>query len=287
MTFLIPVRHPANAADWSSLKANLAQTVRSIAAQVGGDWQGIIIANEGADLPPLPERFAVEWVDFPPNSRHDKGSTSTQEFLDAFRMDKGRRVLKGMLRARDSRFFMIVDDDDFVSARIAQHVADHPSANGWKIDLGYVWDDGGNILYRHRTLNEVCGSSLIIRSDLYQLPATFEAATPAYIKDMLGSHRRIAALLAERGTPLDSLPFPGAVYRVGHSSSHSQMPRILKTYVLNKHTIRRPYRIVTNLARLRLLDRAAKREFFGEVPARATVVQRRFRDSDARSLIGE
>jgi hypothetical protein len=263
LTFLIPVRHPDNSPDWSRLKANLAQTVRSIAAQTNDDWRGIIIANEGADLPELPERFSVEWVTFPPNQRHDKGSAPTEDFLDAFRMDKGRRVLRGMLRARDSRFFMIVDDDDFVSARITQYAVEHPDANGWVIDLGYVWNDGGSILYRHPALNHVCGSSLIIRSDLYQLPPSFEKATPEYIKDMLGSHRRIGALLAERGTPLATLPFPGAIYRVGHSGSHSQTPPILRKYVLNRQTIRRPHQIVTNLARIRLVDGAAKREFFG------------------------
>jgi hypothetical protein len=267
VTFLIPVRHPANSSDWSRLKANLAQTVRSIAAQTNSDWRGVIIANQGSDLPELPKQFDVEWVDFPPNQLHDLGSGSREQILDAFRMDKGRRVLKGMLRARDSRYFMIVDDDDFVSARITQHAAQHAGANGWTVDLGYVWDDGGSILYRHSALNHVCGSSLIIRSDLYRLPDTFEAASPEYIKEMLGSHRRIATLLAERGTPLDSLPFPGAIYRVGHAGSHSQTPPILRKYVLNKQTVLRPHRIVTNLARLRLVGSAARREFFGEAVA--------------------
>lgn len=265
VTFIIPVRHPDNSSDWSRLKANLAQTVRSIAAQTHDDWRGLIIANEGSDLPPLPERFDVEWVQFPPNPRHAMDSASREEVLDAFRFDKGRRVLSGMLRARDSRFFMIVDDDDFVSSRITGYAAKHPDANGWTIDVGYVWNDGGSLLYRHSALNHVCGSSLIIRSDLYRLPQTFEDATPEYIKTMLGSHRRIADLLAERGTPLASLPFPGAIYRVGHAGSHSQTPPIFRKYVLNRHTILRPHRIVTNLARLRLVAGAARREFFGSV----------------------
>ncbi|MET0661358.1 MAG: galactosyl transferase [Steroidobacteraceae bacterium] len=267
VTFLIPVRHPDNSRDWSRLKTNLAQTVQSIAAQTHADWRGIVVANEGSDLPTLPERFTVEWVRFPPNLQHEQGGAPREDFLDAFRMDKGRRVLKGMLRARDSRYFMIVDDDDFVSARITQHAVDHPDAYGWTVDMGYVWNDGGKVLYRHPALNHVCGSSLIIRSDLYRLPSSFEEASAEYIKDILGSHRRIAALLAERGTPLASLPFPGAIYRVGHSSSHSQTPPILRKYVLNRNTLRRPRQIVANLARLRFVDSAAKREFFGYAKA--------------------
>jgi hypothetical protein len=264
LTFLIPVRHPDNASNWSQLKANLVQTVRSINAQTNHDWRGIIIANEGADLPSLPQRFSVEWVNFPPNSRHEKGDRSMDEFLDAFRLDKGQRVLKGMLSARDSRFFMIVDDDDFVSSHITQFAADHPDANGWTINQGYVWNDGGNILYRHSQFNHICGSSLIIRSDLYNLPEAFESATTEYIKNMLGSHRRISNLLAEHGKALGSLPFTGAIYRVGHSGSHSQTPPIINKYVFNKNTIRRPHRILMNLAKLRILGPSAKREFFGE-----------------------
>jgi hypothetical protein len=245
----------------------LAQTVASIAAQTHDDWRGIIIANAGADLPPLPDRFSVEWVDFPANPRHEKVGAATEDFLDAFRIDKGRRVLKGMLRARDSRFFMISDDDDFVSARIAQFVADHREANGWIVDDGYVWDDGGEILYRHRRLNHVCGTTLIVRSDLYRLPDTFEAATPEYIKTMLGSHRSIGQVLAERGTPLGTLPFPGAIYRVGHVGSHSQTPPILKKYVFNRDVLLRPHLFVRNLLRLRRVGTALQREFFGVVPA--------------------
>lgn len=264
VTFLIPVRHPDNSPDWARLRANLAQTLRSIAAQTHRDWHGIVIANEGADLPSLPAGFAAEWVRFSPNAQHEQGSASQQDFLDAFRIDKGRRVLKGMLRARDSRFFMVVDDDDFVSARIAQYAADHSDANGWKVDVGYVWSDGGTLLYRHEALNKVCGSSLIVRAELYGLPDTFEAASLDYIRDMLGSHRRIAAMLSTRGKPLASLPFPGAIYRVGHRGSHSGTPPILRQYVLNRHNLLRPHRLVGNLLRLRLVDRAARREFFGD-----------------------
>jgi hypothetical protein len=264
LTFLIPVRHQDNSRDWPRLKANLAQTVRSIAAQTNGDWRGIIIANEGADLPPLPEGFSVEWVQFAANPQHEKGrGGATEEFLDAFRRDKGRRVLKGLLRARDSRFIMVVDDDDFVSARITQFVADHRDTNGWTIDLGYVWNDGGALLYQHRQFNHVCGSSLIVRTDLYRMPDTFESATADFITDMLGSHRQIARLLAERGTPLSPLPFPGAIYRVGHPNSHSRTPRLLRKYVFNAGMLRRPREMLGNLFRLRRVGAAARQEFFG------------------------
>lgn len=71
VTFIIPVRHQENARDWSRLKANLTQTVASISNQTNGDWRGIIVANEGADLPDLPEKFSAVRVTFPPNDLHE------------------------------------------------------------------------------------------------------------------------------------------------------------------------------------------------------------------------
>jgi hypothetical protein len=268
VTFIIPVRHQDNARDWSLLKANLAQTVASISNQTNGDWRGIIVANEGADLPDLPERFGVERVTFPPNDMHELGKASIEDFRDAFRADKGRRVLMGMLRARDSRFFMIVDDDDFVSARIVQYVSENPDANGWMIDRGYIWDHGGKLLLGHDDFNHLCGTSLIIRSDLYGLPERFEHASLDWIKLMLGSHHRITDVLAEHGTPLAALPFRGAVYRVAHGGSHSKTPSLLVRYFLNWRALKRPRRLLRNASKLRLVGGTAKHEFFGRPTSR-------------------
>ena len=263
VTFIIPVRHQDNARNWSVLKANLAQTIASISNQTSDDWRGIIVANEGADLPLLPDRFSVVRVSFPPNDIHERGGASGEDFLDAFRVDKGRRVLAGMLRARDSRFFMIVDDDDFVSNRIVQHVSTNADANGWRIDKGYLWDDGGRLLLQHDDFNHVCGTSLIIRSTLYGLPERFEAASLDWIKSMLGSHVRIADILAERGAPLATLPFRGAVYRVANEASHSKTPSLLIKYFLNRAALSHPRQLVRNARKLRLVSPVSRREFFG------------------------
>jgi hypothetical protein len=268
VTFVIPIRHQANARDWGVLKANLAQTIASIANQSHDDWRAVIVANEGADLPELPPRFSAVRVGFPPNDKHELGDQSKETFWDAFRIDKGRRVLAGMLAARDSGFFMIVDDDDFVSSRIVQHVSEHPDANGWTINRGYVWDDGGRLLLGRDDFNNMCGTSLIIRADLYGLPDRFEDAEPEWIKTMLGGHHQIREILAERGAPLAPLPFPGAVYRVAHGGSHSGTPSLLGRYFLNRAELRRPKRVLRNASRLRLVGRDAKREFFGR-PFRA------------------
>ncbi|MBP0495695.1 polysaccharide pyruvyl transferase family protein [Pararoseomonas indoligenes] len=262
LTFIIPVRHPANARDWTIVKANLAQTVGSIANQTHPDWHAVIIANKGSDLPDLPEKFSVCYVRFPPNKQHERGKAKSREaFWDAFRVDKGRRVTAGMLTARDSAFFMIVDDDDFVSSQIVNYVAAHRASNGWKIDRGYVWNSGGRLLMATEEFGRLCGTSLIVRSTLYDLPAKVDEVRPDFITDMVGSHRRIEGILAERGTPLAKLPFRGAVYRVASPTSHSRTPSIWTKYSLNRKGLKQPLTLLRNAAKLRLITARIRKEF--------------------------
>ena len=131
------------------------------------------------------------------------------------------------------------------------------------INRGYIWDHGGRLLLGHDDFNHLCGTSLIVRSDLYGLPDRFEDASPEWIKSMLGSHHRITDILAGRGTPLSPLPFRGAVYRVAHGGSHSNTPSLLTRYFLSWGALRRPRRLLRNARRLRLVGRTAKSEFFG------------------------
>lgn len=259
LTFIIPVRHQANAKDWNRLKANLRQTVASIAAQTSPDWNGFVVANHGADLPPLPPNFSDVRVDFSPNVLHDMDNADRETVYRAFRQDKGQRVLAGLLAARPQGHVMIVDDDDFVSRRLADHVARNPQANGWFIGGGYVWSDGGSLVLRHNSFSHICGTSHIIRADLYAIPSRFDAATPEYIQKMLGSHMQIADELARQGTPLQPLPFRGAIYRIGHPGAHSQSKSILRTFFADSHGIGS---LLRNTLKLGYVSPQMRREFF-------------------------
>ena len=263
LTFLIPVRHQDNAKDWSRLKANLSQTLASISNQTAGSWKAIVVANEGADLPALPNQVEAVRVTFPPNTLHEKGNATQEEFYEAFRLDKGRRVLAAMLAAGKTSHFMIVDDDDLVSGRLAEFVARNQASNGWVVKQGYIWTDQGSVLFAHPNLNSLCGSTLIVRSDLYDLPATAAGWSDERIKKMLGSHRQIANHLSETGTPLEQLPFPGGIYRIGHAGNHSGKGGIGDEFFWNRRYIRRPWALANNLLQLRPITRAMRQEFFG------------------------
>jgi len=261
LSFIVPVRHPANAKDWGLLKRNLAQTLGSIANQTDDRWQGAVIANHGADLPDMPAGFRVVNVDFPPNPLHDMESADLEAVYDAFRLDKGRRVLAGLVELRPQGHVMICDDDDLVSRRLTEWVSQNRTNNGWWIQNGYVWADGGAWLYRCGDFSDLCGTSHIIRADLYALPVTMDGWSESEIKRSLGSHRFIKGDLDAR-TPLEPLPFFGAVYRVGHPGAHSQSPGLFRKF-FPKTLLKRPKELVRRLLRLRVLTGATRREFFG------------------------
>ena len=263
LTFIIPVRHQANARDWVLVKKHLADTVGSISRQDHDGWKGIIVANHGADLPPLPGGFEVKHVDFPPNPLHEQGSDDKETFYEAVRQDKGRRILAGMLHAGEMGHVMIVDDDDFVSRRLTSFVAQNRERNGWYIRDGYVWGEGDKWLYLYSGFSEFCGSSHIIRCDCYDLPKDIEMVSDTYLRRMLGSHIFIRKYLEGSGQKLEPLPFPGAVYRVGHAVAHSRSQGVLQQFFLKKAVVKRPSELCRRLSRLRFMTKAIREEFFG------------------------
>jgi hypothetical protein len=52
LTFIMPLRHPENSPD----------------------WRAIIVANEGAGLPALPDNFETRQVRLPPNPMFEQGN---------------------------------------------------------------------------------------------------------------------------------------------------------------------------------------------------------------------
>lgn len=262
ITFVVPVRHQDDVEDWPGIKATLSQTMASIAGQSHPAWRAVLVANEGADLPALPDGFEVVWVNFPSN-RLDPNARDREALYQAVRLDKGRRVLAGMLSRRDTQFYMIVDYDDFVSKELVGFVAKNPGANGWKLGDGYVWADGGRLLFLHDDFSTICGTCLIVRADLYDLPPDFASASDEYVRAMLGSHRKIGEILAQKNTPLAPLPFRGATYRIGHAGGFSRHPGIIELYCLNRKVLARPHKWLRNISRLRLVNDAFRKEFFG------------------------
>ncbi|WP_377295711.1 glycosyltransferase family A protein [Rhizobium sp. SGZ-381] len=261
VAFIIPVRHPANARDWPRLIERLSETMRSISAQRSPDWLCVIVANREAQLPELPAGFFAVRVDLPPNPLYEMDHSNREAIYEAVRTDKGRRVLAGMLAARGARFFMVVDDDDFVSRDIVSFAEGQPDLPGWYVDHGYLWSEGSSFLMRQSGFNTLCGTSHLVRADLYELPERAEDAPIDWVKAMMGSHIKIESILRARGCALEPLPFAGAIYRVGHGEAHSRSKGVLRAHLLNRETLSHPRRLLRNALALRRLDYARRAQF--------------------------
>lgn len=245
LTFAIPVRDPRGVRDWSTVKANLAATVRSLAAQKGPTPTIVLGASPGTDLPALPKCAHVIDVDRPyaPLPRFDQEAAR----LDAIREDKGMRLVTALVSAQPEGHVMVVDYDDLVSPALSSFVDSHPLDDGWFVDRGYVWDGGMLGIRVSHGFNGYCGTSLIVRHDLLRIPETLDAIDLEWVKDSLGSHVRLGPLLAAQSHPLRPLPFAGAVYRTRTGVNVSGSGRTLRMAV-QQNPLRHPARAVGGLA---------------------------------------
>lgn len=263
LTFVIPIRHPANLRDPQAQLRILETTFPSYTAQTDDSWRAVLVANRGTPLPPLPKGFEVVWVDYDPNPEHELKDHEFRQALNRFLLDKGRRVWSGMTAFPDSRYFMVVDDDDFISRDLTAHVR-AGSGNGWYIDKGYGVELDGKWAMALNRFHKISGSSHIVHADLYDLPAREDENFDLYAAEWLGAHGGITEKFEEIGKPLAPLPFPGAVYLVNNPNSHSVSNRLLRMYVLNKDTLRRPWTLFEKLSRLKRVDPRFKVEFLGQ-----------------------
>lgn len=227
-TFVIPVPDPRGVADWPHAMSLLVQTVRSVAAQRRAPKPTVVVAaTRGSDLPAELARL-VDVVDV------DRDWTPLpQEWAgprqQAIREDKGTRVATGLVAAQPRGHAMVVDWDDLVSPWIGRWVSRHPDDAGWTVEAGYIFDDGRRpfVARLPRGLQRTCGTTLIIRADLLDIPATLDDLDLDWICTMYGSHRFAPTVLAERGTPLMPLPFAGAAYRVGTGLNGSRVAGVV------------------------------------------------------------
>ena len=127
------------------------------------------------------------------------------------RADKARKLMRGFEDARTlgASHVMAVDADDCVSRRTAEVVESSPQTAGWLLRKGYLWREGSRIAYLNRkNFNHSCGSSVIVRTDLFH--HLFDDEPPRY---------SFEEPTLPAGHTFESFPFAGAVYCIFHSEN--------------------------------------------------------------------
>jgi hypothetical protein len=264
LVFVVPLIHPAVTVDWAIVQARVRDTARSLCAQQGDDWRAILVANEEAILPGLPEHLEVVRVQEPPPSvvvyaRHNPDANAWRTTV---RRDKGRKILAGLLHAGPGAraHVMPVDADDLVSNRLAEFVGRHADQPGWFVQRGYVHQVGHRLMYLHPEFHLQCGTCFLLRADLLQIPARTQDANDEYVQQMFGSHQYAMTLFAEAGHPLAPLPFPGVVYRIGHGQNISGSPGLRRMFFARGTLQGAPLKFIRRIGRLRPVTAAIRDE---------------------------
>ena len=208
LTFIIPVKSAAVAKHWSTTCKLFERCLRSTCNQSSTDFRTIVVCNEKPNIEFDHPQVDYILVDFVPPAKEKnpiaRGLT-----------DKGRKVLKGLIYAQ--QFFpshaMIVDADDCVSARLAGFVKQYRDRNGWYFNTGFKYREGEPFIYiKRQNFYRMSGTSNILRFDLFNLPEVPEYNRGYGYYKFYVDHQKTKSIMAERGLPIQPLPFPGAIY---------------------------------------------------------------------------
>ncbi len=242
IVFVSPVRHPATSNSYARVETLLKHTAASIANSTSDDWRYIPVLCQAPQDRLTHPNIDYHVVDFPPPDTN-KGSGVP---IEAVRRDKGTKTLTGIMKARDAGadYVMLADADDFIHRDLAAYCNDHKGENGWYVDKGLMYPDGGAIIADLDDFNNHCGTSIILSMRLLEpfLDPTLTPTSPEeeifaksdqeFLQFILGSHRPVVDYFEKRGTPLKPFPFRASVWLTDSGESHSgirfnRRPRIV------------------------------------------------------------
>lgn len=231
LTFLTTIRHPARSQSYETVWALLGDTVRSLCAQTDPSFQVVVVCDRAMPLSDDP-RVHVVTVDWPPV---DKNRAHREFKCRSALLDKGTKYAVGLghLRHLGSDHVMFCDADDFVANDIAAFVNQHPDANGWVMEQGYMLTP--KAMTPLDQFNRLCGTSHIIRFDLLNagIPEHLDQTWPVdlvmavmdkgFMIHILGNHQQPGPWLAAEGYPLEAYPSRAAVWHLGTGENVSNI----------------------------------------------------------------
>jgi len=272
--FLVPFASRKVKPKWEIACAHLRQTLRSIQNSSNGNYCVVVAGHEGPDFDVcFDSRFQFLSLNHP--------VLSHENYHVSLVRDKLTKIAAAWDYAKQTwnpSYVMKLDADDFISSKLIAWLDNKGGEAGYLIKHGWVWHSGSRFIERTEYLDRVCGSCLIIRSDLAdrngpfltemegvpfdEASSTF-AATDHYslvpgsgISTLLlnDSHQRCAAQFAYLGHELATIPFDAVVYRTGNPDSSSRFGGFWRP----KCTVRM---LVGRIRRTRFITQSLREEF--------------------------
>jgi hypothetical protein len=248
VVFLIPVPSVQRVGNWHVGCAYFEQTLSSILNSTADDYCIVAAGHEFPNFQlPQHSRFKFLSLDHPLPSRQDGDYAAAVK-------DKMSKLAAGWDYAKSEwkpQYVMKLDWDDLISSRLVEWLISAANEAGYLIKRGWIWrSQVPYLVQRTEYFDRVCGSCLLIRSDLADQNGPFlthvegRRLTPeghrfaandhhslvpgSEIGTLLlnDSHQRYAAQFGYLGQRLGTVPFNAAVCRIGHGNNAGQAPRM-------------------------------------------------------------
>jgi hypothetical protein len=234
--FIVPIKPKAFSKEWDYDSKLLERTARSICAQTCSKFKLIIVYNDKPEIKfeheniiylhfPYPSVSVTEIEDFDEYVKLHYSGQYAERMID-----KGKKIHFGCKVAIEAgcSYIMGVDSDDLISNKLAAFVDENASMNlaGWRIQKGYMYEEDSMLLIKKFDIQNINGSTHIIRKDLITIPDfstnlfwnynLFEAHSYTYnrIKDF---HNEL----------LGEYPFFGIIYII-HKNNYSNILKLTK-----------------------------------------------------------
>ncbi|MDJ0735589.1 MAG: glycosyltransferase family A protein [Nostocaceae cyanobacterium] len=229
LVFVVPLKSSQASKSWEHVSRLFERCVKSICNQTSPKFRVIVVCNEVPRIEFTHPHITYITVNFPPAPETNP--------INQKRTDKGRKILKGLIHAREfsPTHTMAVDADDCVSKGLAEFVEQNSDCNGWFVNQGYKYQEGSKYIYIKRSnFYQICGTCNILRYDLNDLPAHPEYNRGyGYYKYYI-DHAKVKKKLSLQGKKLQPLPFSGAVYMLENGEHLFYEPMRLRFSIINR-----------------------------------------------------
>jgi hypothetical protein len=268
IAFLIPIASARSVKDWRLACAHFKQTLSSIFNSTNGNYCVVVAGHEPPDFQlPQDPRFKFLSLDHPWPSQENGYYAAVKD-----KMIKLGAAWNYAKSTWNPQYVIKFDSDDLISSRLVDWLGSAENEAGYLIKHGWVWRSGSRyLIQRAEYFDRVCGSCLIIRSDLADETGPFlhspdgtrfddvgrqmEATDPhslipgAAIGTLLlnDSHMRAEPQFAFLGHRLGTVPFSAAVWRIGHANNVTSLLHLTQTVRMFLGRIRRTRLITSNL----------------------------------------
>lgn len=227
LTFIVPVKSKLLTSDWLACSKLFERTLKSICNQINDNFKVIVVCHELPQVIFTSDKIEYVQVPFDPPTLVADDWNKNRELKEG---DKANKILIGFERAKKYKpdYIMVVDADDCISNAIVSFVAQQENnMPGWYIDKGYYYKEGANYLFLNKkTFNNLCGSCIIIRTDLFLQLITQDPCLYYFheLKEL------------PNGIALEPLPFAGALYSMGNGENHYMSAQQAVKLIKNKES---------------------------------------------------